>query len=54
MSKVEMFARKEKETKNFDRFAFGEILSADEEVTGIVYVPKNAKNVRVSVEYLLT
>lgn len=53
MTKLEMTAIKDKETKNFDRYSYGQIVNGEEEVMGNAYVPKNASHVKVTLEYEL-
>lgn len=53
MSKLEfeelMF---EKETMNFNRYSFSRIINDGEEVRGTLYLPKNAREIKVNIEYV--
>jgi hypothetical protein len=46
MNKVEMEAKNDKATKNFDRYKFGE-----GSINGSVYLPKGTTKVKVIIEY---
>jgi len=53
MPRYEMLTMKDKETKNYDRYHFGLSVNGEEDITGSVYLPRNARHVKVIIEYTL-
>jgi len=43
---------REKETKNFIKYTFGRIIDNDNEITGNIYMPKSARNIKITVEFI--